>query len=125
MKEKGFFSHHQESLIRPIITTTVAAGFIGSLTMLEEGKAYLVKVVGNSTNMVYPIDEIEFTPAPEINSTEAVEVVPEVINESDDNKFNDWVDVLFDQSVLAESGQLDDPARFVEKLNKLMLQLSQ
>jgi len=52
-------------------------------------------------------------------------IITKLKDESDDNKFNDWVDVLFDQSVLAESGQLDDPARFVEKLNKLMLQLSQ
>tara|TARA_R110002126_G_scaffold135987_4_gene280436 strand:- start:87690 stop:89618 length:1929 start_codon:yes stop_codon:yes gene_type:complete len=52
-------------------------------------------------------------------------IISKLKAESDDNKFNDWVDVLFDQSILAESGQLDDPARFVEKLNKLMLQLSQ
>ena len=52
-------------------------------------------------------------------------IITKLKDESDDNKFNDWVDVLFDQSVLAESGQLDDPARFVEKLSKLMLQLTQ
>jgi molecular chaperone HtpG len=31
--------------------------------------------------------------------------------------------ILFDQAQLAEGGQLDDPAAFVGRLNKLMLQM--
>jgi len=38
--------------------------------------------------------------------------------------FDDWANVLFDQAVLAEGGQLDDPATFVKRVNQLMLEMS-
>lgn len=37
--------------------------------------------------------------------------------------FDDWANVLFDQAVLAEGGQLDDPATFVKRVNQLMLEM--
>ncbi|OGA54880.1 MAG: molecular chaperone HtpG [Betaproteobacteria bacterium RIFCSPLOWO2_12_FULL_62_13] len=42
-------------------------------------------------------------------------------DESDDAHFNDLTQILFDQALLAEGGQLDDPAGFVKRLNQLML----
>jgi molecular chaperone HtpG len=42
----------------------------------------------------------------------------------DDRKFDDWAAVLLDQALLAEGGQLDDPATFVKRINELMLELS-
>ncbi|HIO93570.1 MAG TPA: molecular chaperone HtpG [Leucothrix mucor] len=44
--------------------------------------------------------------------------------ETDDDKFKDWASVLFDQALLAEGGQLEDPAGFVHKLNSLMLEMA-
>ncbi|HXX12175.1 MAG TPA: molecular chaperone HtpG [Burkholderiales bacterium] len=44
--------------------------------------------------------------------------------ESDQMRFADWSHILFDQAVLAEGGQLDDPAVFVRRLNELMLALA-
>ncbi len=41
--------------------------------------------------------------------------------EQEGSKFNDWASVLFDQALLAEGGQLDDPATFVTRMNQLML----
>ncbi len=38
-------------------------------------------------------------------------------------RFDDWASVLFDQALLAEGGQLDDPAAFVRRINGLMLDL--
>jgi molecular chaperone HtpG len=32
--------------------------------------------------------------------------------------------VLFDQSMLAEGGQLDEPSSYVQRLNNLLLELS-
>ena len=43
--------------------------------------------------------------------------------EPDDARFTDLARVLFDQSLLAEGGQLEDPAGFVKRLNQLMLAL--
>lgn len=42
--------------------------------------------------------------------------------EQDDDKFADLTQILFDQSILAEGGQLKDPASFVTRLNKLLLE---
>ncbi|MBU3707793.1 MAG: molecular chaperone HtpG [Burkholderiaceae bacterium] len=39
----------------------------------------------------------------------------------EDAKFDDWSSILFDQALLAEGGQLTDPAGFVKKLNDMLL----
>ena len=44
--------------------------------------------------------------------------------ETDDERFSEWASVLLDQAILAEGGQLEDPAGFVHRLNKLMLAMS-
>lgn len=46
------------------------------------------------------------------------------IEASNDEQFNEWTSVLFDQAVLAEGGQLDDPAGFVHRLNQLILNVA-
>ncbi len=40
----------------------------------------------------------------------------------EDENFSDWSNILFDQALLAEGGQLEDPAAFVKRLNDLLLQ---
>lgn len=42
--------------------------------------------------------------------------------ESED-EFKDWAELLFEQAVLAEGGQLEDPAGFVQRVNRLMLKV--
>lgn len=37
------------------------------------------------------------------------------------DNFEDWSHILFDQALLAEGGQLEDPAAFVKRLNELLL----
>ncbi|MEL5848036.1 MAG: molecular chaperone HtpG [Candidatus Igneacidithiobacillus chanchocoensis] len=44
--------------------------------------------------------------------------------ETDDTRFADWSALLLDQAILAEGGQLEDPASFVSRLNQLMLALA-
>jgi molecular chaperone HtpG len=44
--------------------------------------------------------------------------------ETDEARFGDWSHILFDQALLAEGGQLDDPATFVKRLNELLLTMS-
>lgn len=39
----------------------------------------------------------------------------------DDTRFGQWVVVLFEQAVLAEGGQLDNPADFVSRVNQLLI----
>jgi len=40
-----------------------------------------------------------------------------------DARLGDWAQLLFDQALLAEGGQLEDPAQFVKRTNELMLSL--
>lgn len=42
-------------------------------------------------------------------------------HETDANKLTEWSLMLFDQSLLAEGGQLQDPATFVKRLNQLLM----
>jgi molecular chaperone HtpG len=51
-------------------------------------------------------------------------LVQKLDQESDEDRFKDLVEILFDQASLAEGGQLDDPAAYVARLNKLLLELS-
>ena len=47
--------------------------------------------------------------------------VIERLKDSAEDDFADWASLLFDQSVLAEGGQLENPADFVKRMNTLML----
>ena len=40
---------------------------------------------------------------------------------TDDTRFEQWTIVLFEQAVLAEGGQLDNPADFVNRVNQLLI----
>ena len=54
----------------------------------------------------------------EINPDHAL--VNRLKDEQDDERFTDLAKILFDQAILSEGGQLDDPAVFVHKLNGLL-----
>ncbi|BFM08010.1 molecular chaperone HtpG [Halioxenophilus aromaticivorans] len=45
--------------------------------------------------------------------------------EPDEDRFTELTKILFDQACLAEGGSLDDPASYVARLNKLIMELSQ
>ncbi len=64
----------------------------------------------------------ESKPILELNPEHSL--VQKLDQESDEDRFSDLVEILFDQSLLAEGGQLDDPATYVHRLNKLLLELS-
>jgi molecular chaperone HtpG len=51
-------------------------------------------------------------------------IVQRLKQESDATVFGDWTQILFDQALLAEGGELEDPATFVKRLNALTLALA-
>ncbi len=61
-------------------------------------------------------------PILELNPDHAL--VARLKQQAEGERFDDWTQVLFDQSFLAEGGQLEDPAAFVKRLNGLLLELS-
>ncbi|MBJ6609422.1 MAG: molecular chaperone HtpG [Candidatus Thiothrix moscowensis] len=61
-------------------------------------------------------------PTLEINPTHPL--LKRMEAETDDDRFAEWASVLLDQAILAEGGQLEDPAGFVHRLNSLMLAMA-
>jgi molecular chaperone HtpG len=61
-------------------------------------------------------------PILEINAEHPI--VKRLARESDEARFTEWSQILFDQATLAEGGQLEDPATFVKRLNDLLLTLA-
>ena len=51
-------------------------------------------------------------------------IVKKLDDEKSEEKFADWSDILFDQALLAEGGQLEDPASFVAKLNGMLVSIA-
>ncbi|MBU0594809.1 MAG: molecular chaperone HtpG [Gammaproteobacteria bacterium] len=73
----------------------------------------LLKAAGQNVPMTRPILEI--------NPKHAL--VQRLKGQADSEKFGDWSHILFDQALLAEGGQLEDPATFVRRLNELWVSL--
>ena len=61
-------------------------------------------------------------PVLEINPSHPI--IKRMEEEKDDERFNGWAQLLLDQAILAEGGQLEDPAGFVHRMNDMMLTLS-
>lgn len=61
-------------------------------------------------------------PVLEINPSHTL--VQRMENEQAEDRFEDWARILFDQAILAEGGQLDDPASFVNRLNKMINEIA-
>jgi molecular chaperone HtpG len=71
----------------------------------------LLKAAGQSVPVVKPI--LEINPShPLLERLKGLQ---------DETKLQEWSQLLFEQSLLAEGGTLQDPAGFVKRLNQLML----
>jgi molecular chaperone HtpG len=64
------------------------------------------------------------TSKPVLEINPAHPIVKRLNDETDESRFADWSQILFDQATLAEGGQLEDPSAFVKRLNELMLTLA-
>ena len=59
-------------------------------------------------------------PIMEINAEHGM--ITKLKDETDDARFGDLAHVVFDQALLAEGGKLKDPAKFVQRLNALLVE---
>ena len=64
----------------------------------------------------------ESRPILEINPGHVL--VSRLKDESGDARFADWSHILFDQALLSEGGQLEDPVSFVNRLNDLLREVT-
>lgn len=51
-------------------------------------------------------------------------LVKHLSEESDETRFADWSQLLFEQAMLSQGGQLEDPAAFVKRLNGILVEMS-
>ncbi|WP_126454288.1 molecular chaperone HtpG [Sulfuriflexus mobilis] len=68
-------------------------------------------------------DVPDLKPILEVNPGHAL--ISMLKEQTDEARFNDWVQILFDQALLTEGGQLEDPAAFVQRLNAMLLTLAE
>lgn len=78
---------------------------------LSGNLARMLKAAGQNAPDAKPV--LEVNPAHRL--------VEKLKVEKDESKFNDYTRVLFDQALLAEGGQLNDPASFVRRVNALLV----
>jgi len=71
----------------------------------------ILKAAGQNTPDVKPILEIN----PEHGLIKKLETF------KDSDGFNEYASVIFDQAILSEGGQLDDPVSFIKKINHLLI----
>lgn len=57
-------------------------------------------------------------PILEINTDHAL--ISRILGENDADMINDWSNLLYEQALLAEGGQLNDPGAFVKRINKYL-----
>jgi len=81
---------------------------------MSQNLARVLKQLGQDAPMPTPIIEINLDHP----------LLKRMEDEADEDKFAELAKLVFDQALLAEGGQLDDPAGFVHRLNRLMLDLS-
>jgi molecular chaperone HtpG len=75
---------------------------------------HLLKQAGQSMPNTKPVLEIN----------PAHPMLEKMKHETDMDKVKEWSMLLFEQAILAEGGQLENPAGFVSRLNKIMLDLA-
>ena len=81
----------------------------------EQDMGFEMQRILQSTGQKLP----DSKPIFEINPEHAL--IKRLHSTADDTHFAEWVVVLFEQAVLAEGGQLDNPADFVNRVNQLLI----
>lgn len=94
--------------------TTSAACLVSDSQAMSTNLERILKSVGQEVPTSQPILEV--------NSAHAI--IEHIMVDTDDKRFSEWAHLLFDQALLAEGGQLDDPAGFVHRMNELLLQMT-
>ena len=80
---------------------------------IDPGLERLLKAAGQTVPTSKPIMEIN----------PHHPIILKMRDESDEQRFSDWSWILFDQSILSLGEQLENPVKFVNRLNDLLTQL--
>jgi molecular chaperone HtpG len=117
----GLIKHMQEVLGEKVKEVRISQRLTDSptcaVTDANDMSAHLQRILQASGQSV-PVAK----PILEINGEHPL--ILKLKTEQDDARFSEWTHILFEQALLAEGAQLQDPAGFVKRMNALMLQLS-
>ena len=75
----------------------------------------MLKAAGQEVPSVAPILEINIQHP----------IIKKMSSDKEGSRISDWSSIIFDQAMLSDGGALADPAKFVVKLNKLILDVSE
>ena len=129
-KDDGKKSEENEKLserIRKVLEEKVKT--VRATSRLTTSPACLV---ADENDMGRQMEQILKASGQEIPATKPIlEINPEhpilkkIDGEANEDLFADWSQILFDQALLSEGSQLEDPATFVNKLNSLIVTLAE
>lgn len=117
---KGLIERLQKALEDKVTEVRVSHRLTSSpvcLVLNEYDMAVHIQQVLRAAGHKVPVSK----PILEINPDHAL--IVRLKEESDEQRFSDWANVLYEQAMLTEGAQLEDPAGFVNRLNGLMLSL--
>lgn len=110
---EAFGDRVKEVRVTHRLTDSPACLVVGDYDMGAQMRK-IMEAAGQSVPEVKPI--FEYNPEHPL--------IERLDKEPDEDRFKDLALTLFDQAELAAGGQLDDPASYIARLNKLLLELS-
>lgn len=117
---------------KPVIEklkTTLAdkAGDVRVTTRLVSSPACVVVGEGALSSHLTRLLQQAGQPVPEVKQIleinpqhELIKRLASLVQDGDTSQFEDYANVIFDQAVLAEGGSLEDPAAYVQRVNRLL-----
>jgi len=63
----------------------------------------------------------EAKPVLELNPDHTI--IRKMVSGIDEQRLNEWTNILYEQALLAEGSALQDPAAFVQRVNKLWMEI--
>ena len=121
-EHKPLLERIQEALGEKVKEVRVSSRLVNSPACLvvdeydmSQNLARVLKQLGQDAPMPTPIMELNLEHP----------LVERLEQEEEEGRFAELARLLYDQSLLAEGGQLEDPAGFVHRLNRLMLDMSE
>ena len=119
-EQKSFLEKIQEQLKDHVSEVNASNRLVDSascLVMDEQAMALHMQKLMEQAGQAMPGQ----LPQLEINLEHPL--VKHIESVTDEQRFTQWSELLFEQALLAEGGQLKNPAEYVHKMNKLMLEI--
>ncbi|WP_343182448.1 molecular chaperone HtpG [Buchnera aphidicola] len=115
---KNFLENIQNTLKEKVEKVTISDRLIHSPAALIANKntlsPHMAKLFTAAGQKVPPVKYIL-----EINIDH--DLIKKIMNIQDKHNFKNWINLLFDQSLLSEQGSLDNPNHFIKNMNKLLI----